>query len=378
MKIPVIALMIFCALGPAGSEVVVRDDAQLRAAIAGLKPGAVIRIAAGTYQPGISLRDVHGTAEEPVLIEALDAAHPPVFEGGGQAWHLSDLSHVTLRGLACKGQRHNGINIDDGGDFDTPSHHVTLDHVRVEDTGPRGNFDAIKCSGVERLRILDCRISGWGGQAIDLVGCHHVEIARCVITGKPGFSQNTGPQFKGGTSDVRMHHCRLVNAGERPIQVGGSTGLDYFRPKEADFEARRIRIEDNFISGGTCAVAFTGAVDCSFTRNTVQDPAKWVLRVLQESRGERFLRCGDNRFSRNLIVFERSKVRGVVNVGPETRAETFIFEGNHWFARDEPAKSRPTLPAAEKDGVYGKDPGLDAHGRPTQGRTKAGPRMQGE
>ena len=355
----------------AAAPVIVRDDAGLRAALAKLQAGSVVRIAPGNYAPGISVSDVHGTAEKPVVIEALDAEKPPVFEGGSQAWHLTDVSHLTLRGLLCRGQKHNGINLDDGGSFETPSHHVTLERLRVEDTGPSGNFDAIKCSGVEHLRILDCHISGWGGQAIDFVGCHHAEVARCVIVGKPGFSQHTGPQFKGGSSDVWMHHCRLENAGERPIQAGGSTGADYFRPMDADFEARRIRMEDNVISGGTCAVAFTGAVDSSFTHNTVTAPEKWVLRILQESRGERFQRCGDNVFAHNLIVFDRAKVRGVANVGPDTRAGSFRFEGNHWFARDDPAKSRPTLPVAETGGSYGVKP--DATSGKAGARAAAGP-----
>jgi hypothetical protein len=234
-----------------------------------------------------------------------------------------------------------------------------LERLRIEDTGPNGNFDGIKCSGVEHLRIFDCRVSGWGGQAIDFVGCHHAEIARCEITGKPGFSQHTGPQFKGGSADVWMHHCRLENAGLRPIQAGDSTGLEYFRPADAPYEARDIRIEDNLILGGQCAVAFTGADQCAFSHNTVVKPEKWVLRILQESRDARFVRCDGNVFSHNLVVFQRSKVREISNIGPDTRAETFQFSGNHWFAPDAPESSRPNLPAQETHGIYGIDPKLD-------------------
>jgi hypothetical protein len=344
-------------LTEASPVTIVRDDAQLKTALAKLRPGAVVRIAPGTYQPGLTVANVHGTAEQPIIIEGLDPRSPPRFDGGSQAWHLSDVSHLRLRWLDCRGQSHNGLNLDDGGTIDTPSHHVVLENLRVEDTGPNGNFDAIKCSGVDHLRILRCRISGWGGQAIDFVGCHQAEIGHCVITGKPGFSQHTGPQFKGGSSDVRIHHCRLERAGMRPIQAGGSTGLPYFRPLDAPHEAARIRIEDNTILGGDCAVAFTGVRDCVFSNNRVVGPEKWVLRILQESRDARFARCGKVGFSNNTIVFERAKVRTVVNIGPDTEPATFRFADNRWFAKDAPDRSRPELPVAETGGVYGVDPG---------------------
>lgn len=354
--------------------VIVRDDAQLREALAGLQAGSIVRIAPGNYRPGLSVRDVRGTPEQPVLVEALDPKSPPLFEGGNEAWHLSDISHFTLRGLVCRKQTGNGVNVDDGGSFDTPGDHVTLENLQVEDTGPDGNFDAIKCSGIEHLKITDCRIAGWGGQAIDFVGCHHSEIARCEITGKPGFSQHTGPQFKGGCSDVWMHHCRLTNAGARPIQIGGSTGLDYFRPIDAPYEARDIRVEDNVIVGGECAVTFTGADKSSCSHNTIVRPDKWILRILQENRDKRFVQCGDNAFSNNLIVFERAKIRTVANVGPETRAESFKFAGNHWFAADAPDQSRPDLPATESEGICGVNPELDEPDHAPRKKLTAGAR----
>jgi hypothetical protein len=341
----------------ASPVVVARDDNSLAKALTGLQPGAVVRIAPGTYQPGRRLAKVHGTADQPVVIEGLDPRSPPLFEGGSQAWHLSDVSHLQMRWLAMRGQRHNGLNLDDGGTFDTPSHHIELAHLRVEDTGPAGNFDAIKCSGVEHLRIVRCVIRGWGGQAIDFVGVHHAEIAHCLIAGKPGFSQHTGPQFKGGSADVHIHHCRFEHAGMRPIQAGGSTGLEFFRPPDAPHEAARIRITDNVIIGGDCAVAFTGARDCVFSNNTVAMPEKWILRILQESRAPRFAACGGVEFSNNTIVFERAKVRSVANIGPGTEPASFRFAGNRWFARDAPDLSRPDLPVAETGGVYGIDPG---------------------
>ena len=338
---------------------VVRDETSLTASLRALRPGSIVRIAPGEYRPGILLRNVHGSAESPILIEALDPARPPVFRGGSQAWHLSGLSHVHLRGLTFTGQAHNGINIDDAGHFERPSHHITLENLRIEDTGPTGNFDAIKCSGVQHLRILDCHIHGWGGQAIDLVGCHHVEIARCRILGKEGFSQATGPQCKGGTSHVLIHYCHLENAGQRAIHIGGSTGEAFFRPQDAPWEASHITVRDNLILGSDCAVAFTGARNSRFLHNTIIHPRRWVLRILQESRSPRFLPCGDNHFHHNLVLYHRTSIREALNIGPDTLPASFSFSHNHWFAPDDPARSLPTLPSPETNPTHGIDPLLD-------------------
>ena len=111
----------------------VRDDAQLRAALKHLRPGTVLRIAPGTYQPGVSVSNAHGMPEQPIIIEGLDPRSPPLFEGGKEALHLSDVSHIQLRWLHCRGQHGHAINMDEAANSDTPCRHVTLAHVQVED-----------------------------------------------------------------------------------------------------------------------------------------------------------------------------------------------------------------------------------------------------
>ena len=157
-----------------GAETVVHvgDDASLRAALGHARPGTCIRIGAGSYRPGIYVRNLKGTAREPIVIEGADPDHPPRFEGGGTGWQLSDCEHLRLRNILVRGQTQNGINVDDGGSFDTPAHHVVLEGIDVAEIGPRGNFDAIKLSGVDDFIVRGCKIEGWGGQGVDMVGCH--------------------------------------------------------------------------------------------------------------------------------------------------------------------------------------------------------------
>ena len=327
----------------------VDSPAKLSAALRSLKAGDVVKIAAGDYPPG---NFVSGVAD--LTIEASDPAKPPHFKGGKEAWHFSRCPGLTLRHLKVSGQSANGINLDDGGEREKAVAKVLLEGIEVSDIGPNGNFDAIKCSGLEDLTIRNCTISGWGGQAIDFVGCHKSLITGCVFTGKAGFSQHTGPQFKGGCEDIVIEKCRFKDAGQRPVQAGGSTGMDYFRPPGAKYEARRITIRDNIIDGGMCAAAFTGVDGAEFTGNTVKNPEKWVFRVLQETKAEGFPPCRNVVVSGNSFVFQRAKVREEINIGPDTAPETFRFEKNRWVAEDKPEASKPKLPVEEKGGTYGR------------------------
>jgi hypothetical protein len=70
--------------------------------------------------------------------------------------------------------------------------------------------------------------------------------------------------------------------------------------------------------------------------------------------------CRNGRFEHNLIVFRRSDLRTYVNIGPDTAPETFRFSNNFWYCEDRPEASKPQLPVPEQDGVYGRDPRLDA------------------
>ncbi len=335
----------------AGREVVVRNPGELRAALGELREGTVLRIGPGEYPGGNWVQGVKG-----LTVEALEARNPPRFVGGSVGWHFSRCEGLTVRRLRLSGQRGNGINLDDGGERERPVAGILLEGLEISEVGPRGNHDGIKGSGLRGVTIRDCVITGWGGEGIDLVGCHQVLIAGCRLVGKAGFGAATGVQVKGGSSEVTVERCRFTNAGQRPINVGGSTGLAYFRPAGAKQEASRVVVRNNVIEGGLCAVAFVGAAGVECAGNTILFPEKWVFRMLQETQLEGFTPCRDVRVRDNRIVFRRAQVQVEVNVGPGTEPGTMRFEGNQWFAEDRPGASRPRLPVTETGGVYGVDP----------------------
>lgn len=337
--------------GPAIAKVIIRHNEELKAALRDLKPYTHLLIGPGEYAGGHHVRNIGN-----LTIEALDPAHPPVFKGGKNAWQFSRCPSLTLRHLKITGQSDNGLNLDDGGQFDSPVENITIEQVEISDIGPQGNHDAIKCSGLKKLEIKHCLITGWGGQGIDFVGCHDSLISGCHFEGKQGFSASAGIQLKGGTSKVVVENCRFINGGERPVNAGGSTGLSYFRPQGASYEAKDIIIRNNTFEGSPCAVAFVGVDGAEFSNNTVLFPRQWLFRILQETRAPGFVPCRNVTIKNNRFIFRRADLRADVNIGPETSPETFVFADNHWFAEDRPEDSRPKLPAPETGGQYGKDP----------------------
>src|SRR6185503_10558721 len=109
--------------GLTDDSVLVRNNQELRDAAARARPGTVIRVAAGEYHGGLELAGWRGEPGRPIVLAAADPKEPPVFRGGGSALHLIDAEHVELRDLVVAGATGNGINVDDGGSFETPSHH---------------------------------------------------------------------------------------------------------------------------------------------------------------------------------------------------------------------------------------------------------------
>lgn len=356
-------------------EVRVADDDALRAALRTAKAGTTIVIAPGSYRGGITVEGIAGTARAPIVIRGADAKQPPLFEGGGNAFHLRDVAWVELADLAVRGATGNGLNIDDGGTSETPTHHVTLRRLVVTDIGANGNQDGIKLSGVDDFLVEECTLERWGGggSAIDMVGCHRGAIESCTFRHR-GDAQANGVQTKGGTAEIAIRGCRFEEAGSRAVNLGGSTGLEFFRPplaKPPHAEARDIVVEHCTFRGSIAPIAFVGVDGATVRFNTIWLPQRWAIRILQETTAEGFVPCRNGRFERNVVVFRSDAwASGGVNVGGGTDPQSFSFAENWWYCSDAPAQSRPTLPTAEKDGVYGKEPRLrdpeqgDLHQRP--------------
>lgn len=329
------------------------------------RPGTAIRVHAGTYPGGAFVPDLRGREDAPIWLGGMPGEGRPIVDGGGQALHLVRPAWLIVHDLEVRGSTANGINADDGGDYADAeaAHHVVIRDLAIRDVGAGGNQDCLKLSGLRHVFVLRSTFracgGGGSGSGIDIVGGHHALLAGNRMT---DMSANA-VQAKGGSTDIEVRGNHMTNAGQRAVNMGGSTGFEYFRPPLSatapNAEARDIRVVANLIEGSDAPVAFVGCVECLVANNTLVNPAIWVLRILQETTtrdGIEFEPARDGRFVNNLVYFRRADLRSFVNVGANTATETFGFAHNLWFAHDDPSRSRPSLPVAEVGGVVGLDP----------------------
>jgi parallel beta helix pectate lyase-like protein len=354
-------VLLLCVGNASAADVSVHDAIEFRHAVAEAVPGTRILLAPGDYAGGFHFSIVRGETNRPIVIAAADPMRSPVIKGGETGIHFSDPAFVELHHLILTGWSGNGVNIDDGGSFDTPARSVVLRQLIVTNAGPTGNRDGIKLSGAVDFRVEGCRVEGWGiggGSGIDMVGCHRGLIVSNWFR-HTDSSSSTGVQCKGGTSEIEIRYNRFENAGGRAVNIGGSTGLQFFRPPLSvgtpHAEARDIRVEGNTFIGSAAPVAFVG-VDGAIVRfNTIYRPKRWALRILQENNAAGFVPSRNGEFTDNLVVFHSSEwSAGGVNIGVNTAPQTFKLARNWWYCVDQPSLSQPQLPTREVDGVYGQ------------------------
>lgn len=355
-------MMSLIALAPILAPGPVDSLPALRQAALAAKPGDRIELAAGTYEGSLWLDGLRGKEGTPIVIAGADPANPPIIRGGAECIHLVAPAWVTLENLILEKASGNGLNIDDGGNESAPTPGVTLRSIHVRDIGPEGNSDGIKLSGLTNFTVENCAIERWGkgGSGIDMVGCTNGLVRDCVLRGGGEGAVvrgSNGVQMKGGTRDVVVRSCRFEQAGSRAINIGGSTGLQFFRPKPRGYEAAAITVEGCTIAGSDAAVAFVGADGATVRFNTIYHPSRWVFRILQETKGQGFVPCRRGIFTDNIVVLANPAARNP-NVGDATSPETFIFARNVWYCETDPPSSKPSLPSLEQDGQYGVDPRL--------------------
>jgi hypothetical protein len=336
-----------------------------RAALAATA-GTAIRVHAGTY-PGDNYVDgLAGTAAAPIWIGGAPGEARPVLQGGLEALHLSRVRYLIVHDLEVRNSTGNGINTDDGGDVDDPeaTRHVVFRNLYIHHIGTGGNNDCLKLSGLNDYFVLDSEIGfcSAGGSGIDHVGCHDG-----LIAGNHFHDNGNSIQAKGGSADIEIRANRFVNGGARTLNIGGSTGFEFFRPPlsttEPNAEARRIRVVGNVIEGTSQApLAFVGVVDSLVAHNTIVAPgSRWLLRILQETVSTppyAFLPAGNNTVAGNVFYFSSAgpTFSTHLNIGPNTAPATFTFARNLWYAFNNPAQSQPSLPSAETAGIAGQDP----------------------
>jgi hypothetical protein len=340
--------------------------ASIEGAAGSAVPGMAIVVHEGTYAGGQYVANLTGLESAPIWIGGAAGEARPVITGGTNGIQFSRARYVIVHDLEVTDASANGINCDDGGDYanDQAAHHIVFRDLYIHNIGGTGNQDCLKLSGLNEYFVLDSELSfcggGGSGSGIDHVGCHHGLIARNYLHDNAGNAVQT----KGGSEDIEIRWNRITDGGERALNMGGSTGFTYFRPPLSDSlpnaEARDIRAVANLIEGATTPIAFVGCIDCLAVNNTIIDPDRWLLRILQDTTTTppyNFEACGGNTVVNNIFYYDKSALSSeTVNIGQGTAPETFTFTTNLWYAHNNPSQSQPVLPVVETGGIYGEDP----------------------
>lgn len=319
-------------------------------------PGDTVRLLPGTYPGGGYVSNLKGTAVNPVLITGGAASGTTITGGGANGIQLSDPEYVIIQDLTIDSVPYNGMNIDDGSSFNTPAHHIVIRRVTVSNIGTGGNQDGLKLSGVDYFLIEECDISycggGLEGSGIDMVGCHHGAMRANYLH----HAYGNAIQAKGGSEDILIWQNWFYQAGERSLNLGGSTDPLYFRPQGANYEARNLRVLVNIFDSCKAPICFVGCDGALAANNTIYLPRTWVARILQES-VTGYIPCRNGRFVNNIIYFNQVDLSTYVNVGPDTASTTFTFSNNLWHCHDNPSFTGPTgLPVTETASIYQQDP----------------------
>ncbi|MBX3044327.1 MAG: T9SS type A sorting domain-containing protein [Candidatus Kapabacteria bacterium] len=329
-----------------------KEYATIRLAALQAEAGDTIFVYGGVHQGGMLISKLQGTADLRIFIIGQPDTEV-IIRGGGNSIQFSDAKYVEIQGLIIENQTSNGMNIDDGGDYSTPAEFITISDCIFRDISATGNNDLLKMSGVDNFIIKSCIFENGsaGGSGVDMVGCHNGKIQNCIF-------KNMGSnaiQAKGGTQYIEIYANYFENCGQRTLNLGGSTGLQYFRPIDAKFEAADLQVYSNIFIGSLAPIAYVGSVRVDVINNTIINPERWVIRILQETVDEsRFEKCGNNRFENNIIYF--GNISTETNVGTNTAPETFTFRNNYWYNHQNPNWQGPNLPATEINQVVGLDP----------------------
>ncbi|MBL0174265.1 MAG: hypothetical protein IPP94_03190 [Ignavibacteria bacterium] len=330
-----------------------RPFTSVQAAAAQAAPGDTILVRAGVYGGGEYIENLQGSPSAWITL-LVAPGESVIYRGGSQAFHFVDAAYLRIAGFVFEGQTGNGVNMDDGGSYGTPAHSIIIEDCQWRAMNATGNNDQLKLSGVDTLRVSRCSFSNGsaGGSAIDMVGCHYANFEECAFTN--GGSNSI--QAKGGSQYIRIARNRFVNAGERALNIGGSTGAAFFRPLNANFEASDIAVFSNVFTGSMSPIAYVGAVRCAVMNNTIYRPGKWAIRILQETVGPNYLPCGENIFSNNIVVVTNAAANPTINIGSNTAPQTFLFSNNLWYNEQNTSWSGPNLPVSETAGILNRNP----------------------
>ncbi|HHH53752.1 MAG TPA: hypothetical protein ENK91_08850, partial [Bacteroidetes bacterium] len=216
-KLQLLAIFLFLVINVFAKTIIVGSGQQyesLQQAAAIAQPDDKIMILNGIYTQREDISNLNGEAEAPIIIYAEEEGKV-IYRGQSEAWHLSSCTNLFIYGFVFEEQTGNGVNIDDGGNYDNSTFNITLKNCIFRDMNAGGNNDLLKLSGLSGFTIEHCTFLNGadGGSGIDMVGCHQGKFIKNKF-------ENMGSnciQVKGGSQYITITQNTFIDGGNRSL-----------------------------------------------------------------------------------------------------------------------------------------------------------------
>jgi hypothetical protein len=311
-----------------------------------LRPGDEIVLLPGEHR-SVTLDAARGTVDQPIIIRSVDPEHIAVIKADLYGIRMRNPKHVELRDLTIASAKINGITIEGrpkGGDGTAgDSGYVRMRNVSVVNTGPQGLRHAIDIEHVNNVTIENCRISGWAGSGIEIVGSTNVSLRDVRFSAKENFTQLSGVRIRAGSERVFIDRCTFVDAGDQGVCIGAKSELNEFRTAPPDdaaegtlFEAAHVQVTRCIFVRGQSAVAFINCRNASVRNCTIVRPQRAVFSIRNEQDDARFSGTRQSSIGSNLIAWKPGDIEMLTHLAGGADVSGISLEQNLWWSTDLP------------------------------------------
>jgi parallel beta-helix repeat protein len=235
-------------------------------------------------------------------------------------------------------------------------HDIIVENCTFSDlnnTGKQGSGACLKFTGTDRFLVENCIFRNGTNMAdgISMNGNRNGVIRNCTFENLSTF----GSHCKGGTKNILYEKNLFVNCAGGGIEVGGDTGLDYFCPKGAAWEADSIKVFSNIFIGGTTGIRMAACHNSIVANNTCFKTTQFAFRLLNASSNTKL----ENNYVYNNI-FTTNTPNGIyMNASANFDYSSHYFKNNlfHDYRKVDPGSINfSEMPGAHVEGSVIGDP----------------------
>jgi len=380
-QLPRIAAAVVCAaasVGVSATQHLVAPGEDWSRLASRVKPGDEIILMPGRHKPA-SFTDLRGEANRPIIIRSVTPDAPAVIVADSAGIEFIRPFAVILQDVQITAGTRAGIRATDGesGDGvvgDPFQSGFRVRRVSISRIGPEATSDAVRIWGLADVQIDQLTVVGWGGAAVEIVGCREVTIERSRFLGDSDFEQVSGVEVRGGSQAVSMIDCVFRDCGDASIALGGPSARREFRPalpdvpdpKRPRFEASRIQVDRCEVVGGRTSIALIGAQHVVINACTIVNPEESLFRFATTDPNIPVSQNDHVTLDANLFAWKPATLRALFAADDTARPAALNITDNLWWSPGESPQLAGRFPAEPAlPQTLEVDPRLDRDFRPT-------------